>query len=54
MEGEERMQEQNKQKFEDCDLYAGNLNEETEYLVKEKNTNATYTNNTPVLTIFCC
>ena len=48
------MQEQYTQKFEDCNLYAGNLDEETEFLKREKNEDATYTNNTPVLTIFCC
>ena len=48
------MQEQNLQKSTDCNLYAGNLDEETSFLTQEKDAEATYTNNTPYLTIFCC
>lgn len=48
------MLEQNAQEYEDCNLYAGNLDEETAYLMKEENTAASYTNNTAFLTIFCC
>lgn len=48
------MQEQNMLAYEDCNLYAGSLNEETSYLMQEKSDTATYTINTTILTIFCC
>ena len=48
------MQEHILQKYADCNLYAGNLDEETEFLMQEKKLELTYTNNTPYLTIFCC
>lgn len=48
------MQEQNMLTYEDCKLYAGNLNEETSYLMQEQSSTRTYTNNTIFLTIFCC
>lgn len=48
------MQEQNMLAYEDCKLYAGNLNEETSYLMQEQSSTRTYTNNTIFLTIFCC
>lgn len=48
------MQEHNLQKYADCNLYAGNLDEETASLMQEKDVEATYTINTPYLTIFCC
>lgn len=48
------MQEQNMLENEDCKLYAGNLNEETSYLMQEQSSTRTYTINTTILTIFCC
>lgn len=48
------MQEQNMQVYEDCKLYAGNLDEETKFLMQEKDVSRNYTDNTAYLTIFCC
>lgn len=52
MEGGEKVQ--NKGMQEDCNAYAGNLEEETAFLMQDQNAAEAYTNNTPVLTIFCC
>lgn len=46
------MLEQSVREYEDCNLYAGNLDEETAFLMKEENTDAYYTDNSPY--IFCC
>lgn len=48
------MQEQNRLAYEDCKLYAGNLEEEISNLIQEKSDTITYTINTSFLTIFCC
>ncbi len=39
---------------EDCNLYAGNLDQETTLLMEENNEDIIYTINTAFLTIFCC
>lgn len=47
------MQEKGIRMHEDCSLYAGNLEEETNALLAEPD-NEAITYNTSVLTIFCC
>lgn len=44
----------NIQGYEECYSYAGDLEKETQDLMKEPKTAGVYTSNTPVLTIFCC
>lgn len=48
------MMERSMQEYEDCNLYAGDLDEETAFLMKEGSASALYTDSTPYLTIFCC
>lgn len=47
------MQEKECQNYEDCSLYAGDLEEETNALLKEPDTMG-ITYSTGVLTLICC